>query len=122
MIHILAMLGPEWLGHPLGQCPAGTHAEFIRCRSYNFWSGIGSDIGELTIVGGMVTLVLMAWHYINCNSPGCYRISKHHYIDKDGKRHALCHAHDVDDHPKGLHWWSFRKSCSLEEIHRRIKM
>ena len=89
-------------------------------NGYQFWSGIGSDFGELTLVGTAVAGLLMVWHSLNCGAPSCYRIGKHHYTDKDGKRHALCHVHDIDDHPKA-HWWSRRKGHSLAEIHRRIR-
>ena len=114
------MIGPGWLWHPLGNCP-GTYAEHIRCLSYNAWSGSFSDLGEITLVASALSLLILVWHHLNCGAPGCYRIGKHHYTDKDGKRHSLCHVHDIDDHPKGPHWWSRRRGHSLEAIHERIR-
>jgi hypothetical protein len=40
---------------------------------YAFWSGAGSDIGELAIIGGMVTLV----HKHNCHQRQCWRVGRH---------------------------------------------
>lgn len=37
---------------------------------YWFWSGIGSDIGEAAIVGGIVTLV----RHHSCHIDGCRRL------------------------------------------------
>lgn len=39
-----------------------------------FFSGPGSDFGELAILGG----VLGAWHKVNCHQGGCWRIGRHH--------------------------------------------
>ena len=41
--------------------------------NYNFWSGVGSDIGELTIVAGL--LAIYRKHV--CHEDGCWRISRH---------------------------------------------
>lgn len=41
--------------------------------NYNFFSGSGSDISELTLLG----LAVGAWHHVNCHEPGCWRIGKH---------------------------------------------
>jgi hypothetical protein len=37
---------------------------------YAFWSGFGSDLGELAIVGAL-------WHHLNCREPHCWRIARH---------------------------------------------
>ena len=39
-------------------------------RPYAFWSGFGSDLGELAIVGAI-------WHHLNCHQDGCWRIARH---------------------------------------------
>lgn len=46
-------------------------------RWYAFWSGFGSDLGELAIVG-------VLWHHLNCHQDGCWRIARHrtHYCRK----------------------------------------
>ena len=78
------MVGPEWLWHPLGQC-AGTHAEVIRCKSYNFWSGVsGSFITSLP--GWCVALALFLRHH-NCHEHGCWRAAK------NGRTHCKKHNH-----------------------------
>ena len=38
---------------------------------YAFWSGFGSDLGELAIVGAIV-------RHVNCHSKGCWRLGHHH--------------------------------------------
>jgi hypothetical protein len=58
---------------------------------YNFWSGFGSDIGEVVIIGGMV-------HFArnhNCGVKGCWRFHRYEY-DMDGVIHKVCRHH----HPK----------------------
>ena|ERR1700758_4008841 len=92
----------------------------LKGNGYQAWSGILSDLGEITLAGAAITLLVGAWRHLECASPGCHRWAKHHYIDEQGKHHQLCHKHDVDEHPKA-HWWSRREGHSLEEIHRRIR-
>lgn len=58
---------------------------------YGFWSGFGSDIGEISIVGGMVTIVLGLLHKTNCHHAGCWRIGRHHV---DGT--PWCNRHHED--------------------------
>lgn len=57
--------------------------------AYNFWSGFGSDIGEVTIIG----LALGAIRHINCHAKGCWRPGKHLV---DGTPFKVCAKH----HPK----------------------
>ena len=42
-------------------------------RSYNFWSGFGSDIGEVTLITG----VIIGLRHINCHVTGCKRVRTH---------------------------------------------
>ena len=44
---------------------------------YGFWSGFGSDIGELAIIGGMIQFARRA----NCHNHGCFRLSLHTTAD-----------------------------------------
>lgn len=53
MLHLLDMLGITGTG-----------------RMYNFWSGLGSDLGELALVGAL-------WRSVNCHEPGCWRPGHH---------------------------------------------
>ena len=54
-------------------------------RGYQFWSGIGSDIGEVAIVGGIVAMV----RHQNCAHKSCWRLG--HHVTADG--HKLCRKH-----------------------------
>jgi hypothetical protein len=45
--------------------------------NYNFFSGSGSDLGEVTLVVAVVSFVLGAWHHVNCHESGCPRIGRH---------------------------------------------
>jgi hypothetical protein len=40
---------------------------------YGFFSGFGSDLGEVTLV----VALFGAWHHVNCHQDGCWRIGKH---------------------------------------------
>jgi hypothetical protein len=90
MHHLLTIL-PSWLWHPLGQC-AGAHAEYIRCRSYNFWSGIGSDLGELTLITGLLLALWRTHKHLECHveaPKNCHRWG--HLVPGTG--HRACRAH-----------------------------
>lgn len=69
---------------------------------YGFWSGFGSDIGEIAIVGAVYSM----YRKHNCGAPGCWRIGKH--PTEDGMFH-MCRHHHPDLMGK--------KKFSLEEIH-----
>jgi hypothetical protein len=55
-------------------------------RWYAFWSGPGSDIGELAIIGGMITL----YRKHACHEPRCWRIG-HHPVP--GTPYMACRKH-----------------------------
>lgn len=57
---------------------------------YGFWSGFGSDVGEVAIAGGLVTLVRRH----NCHVHRCWRIGRHQV---EGTPHVVCRRH----HPGG---------------------
>jgi len=40
---------------------------------YGFWSGFGSDLGEVTLLAAVLGL----WHRHNCHDKGCWRIGRH---------------------------------------------
>lgn len=63
MFHILIAGGFHFndLFHPL------------RYWGYQFWSGIGSDIGEVAILGGVATIA----RHLNCHVKGCWRLGGH---------------------------------------------
>lgn len=55
---------------------------------YNFWSGFGSDIGELALIGA----VIATWKHHNCAVPRCFRLAHHKYEIKETKQYT-CHKH-----------------------------
>lgn len=58
--------------------------------NYNFWSGFGSDLGEVTIVGAM--LAVFKKH--NCHTRWCLRIGRHEFTDPStGVIYLLCRRH-----------------------------
>lgn len=70
------MIGPEWVWHPLGACPASPHAAWVACRSYNLWSGIAGSF--LTSVPGWgLAAGLFARHH-NCREKRCWRLGHRH--------------------------------------------
>lgn len=54
--------------------------------NYGFWSGIGSDIGEVTIIGGAV----MLYRHHNCHVEGCLRLGKY---PVEGTPYVVCKRH-----------------------------
>jgi hypothetical protein len=96
----IAVLGPVWLYHPLGNC-TGNRVEQTRCLSYNFWSGIGSDLAYIATVGGAV---LVGWrsyrHWRNlhvCNEEGCKLIGT--FLLPSGARACFIHHPHLDTRP-----------------------
>lgn len=57
---------------------------------YGFWSGAGSDISELAIVGAM--LGMLRQH--NCEVRRCWRLGRH----KTAAGHKVCRKHHPEDH------------------------
>lgn len=43
---------------------------------YGFWSGIGSDIGELTLVIAAITVTYHIVRHLNCHAKGCKRVGR----------------------------------------------
>lgn len=62
MLHWLSVAINTYLGHPL--TGAG----------YQWWSGAGSDIGEVTVIG----IALGWWRHHNCEERGCWRLGHAH--------------------------------------------
>ncbi len=77
MIHLLASatsLTWYWLWHPL-QGPG-----------YQFWSGIGSDIGQVTLITGLAAAY---WQH-SCHVGRCWRPGRH---PVDGTPYKACRKH-----------------------------
>lgn len=60
-------------------------------KGYAFWSGLGSDLGELGILAGLVTLVRQK----NCHVHHCWRLGRHQVA---GTPYTVCRRHHPDDH------------------------
>jgi hypothetical protein len=74
----------NWLYVFFGISGSGPH--------YAFWSGPGSDIGEITIVG-----VVIGWlRHKNCHVKGCWRLGK---LQVPGTQHVVCRKHHPHDAP-----------------------
>jgi len=58
----------------------------LRYWGYQFWSGIGSDIGEVAIIGGLITIV----RHLNCHAKGCWRMGGHMV---EGTPYKTCRKH-----------------------------
>lgn len=92
----------SWLHHVLHWLAVHTGTVNEPGPYYGFFSGFGSDLGEVTLLVGLVT----ALRHLNCAAPGCPRIGKHSTADGT---HRLCRRH----HPELL-----GRKPSLEEIHQ----
>jgi hypothetical protein len=53
---------------------------------YAFWSGIGSDFGEIALIGAIIAV----YRKHNCHVKGCWRISRH---PVDGTPWVVCRKH-----------------------------
>jgi hypothetical protein len=60
---------------------------------YGFWSGFGSDLAELSILGAIGTAVYQQVRKFNCHQPGCWRIGNH---PAAGGQFMLCYRHHPD--------------------------
>ncbi len=96
----LAVLGPELLYHPLGNCP-GDRAEHTRCLSYDFWSGIGSDLAYIATIGGAILVgwrTYRHWRRLHeCHEERCKLIGVFHL--PSGARACYIHHPHLDTRP-----------------------
>lgn len=73
----------NWLLHVLG-------VDDVSGRWYAFWSGFGSDIGEVAILGSLLAIVRKH----NCHIHHCWRVGR---LPVDGTPWSVCRKH----HPTG---------------------
>jgi hypothetical protein len=63
---------------------------------YNFWSGFGSDLGELLILGGIIQF----FKHHNCHVQGCWRVKTSNdptiHAPACRKHHTLGYLHGKD--------------------------
>jgi hypothetical protein len=60
---------------------------------YAFWSGFGSDLTELGVIGAIGTGVYQVVKKYNCHQPGCWRVGNH---PAAGGQFYLCYHHHPD--------------------------
>jgi hypothetical protein len=77
---------------------------FIGREWYNFWSGIGADIGGFAFNGAVFGL----YRKHNCHVGGCWRIAKQQVV---GTSWVVCHHH----HPEGR-----PTAEQVAQVHSRI--
>lgn len=76
---------------------------------YDWWSGPGSDLGQITLVGIAVTaLGTLLGHVARarlaaaCHEPDCTRVAIHHFHDPDtGEVYRVCGPHHPREHAVG---------------------
>lgn len=73
---------------------------------YGFWSGFGSDIGEVTLLTGMI----VGLRHVNCREQHCWRLG--HVVPGSGVR--ACHKHHPID-PRT------KRNGSVAEMHEARK-
>ena len=62
-------------------------------NGYQFWSGIGSDFGEITLITAVI-----AWYIHNqCHVNTCHKIGKHPF-----KHYKLCAKHHPEVPTTGI--------------------
>ncbi len=72
-----------WLGWVLHWLAVHTGVDNESGPWYAFWSGFGSDLGEVTIV-----VAIIGWgRHANCHSKGCWRFGRH---PVDGTPFKVC--------------------------------
>jgi hypothetical protein len=60
---------------------------------YGFWSGFGSDLEELGILGAVGAAIYSLVRKFNCHEPGCWRLGNH---PAAGGQFNLCYRHHPD--------------------------
>jgi hypothetical protein len=59
---------------------------------YNFWSGLGADLGQVALFGAAIGL----YRRHNCHVHRCWRIAKQ---PVEGSTWMVCHKHHPDGKP-----------------------
>lgn len=113
----------HWLAYETGSynTPGVAH-------NYNFFSGSGSDIGQITLIGLAVSFMAAWYHKHNCHNEKCWRIGIHTLAD--GK-YTVCRKHhnEITGHGERKlsteflrlrHLEHTAQMRLLEEIHRHV--
>lgn len=82
----------DWLYWEFGVSGVGSH--------YGFWSGVGSDIGEVTLLASALTGLVVLYRHLNCHMDhpkNCRRLAFRRITDPDTGEHLrFCREH----HPR----------------------
>ena len=62
---------------------------------YGWWSGAGSDVGEVVLIGLAATF----YRQHTCHVKGCWRLHWKQWVAPEGHTHALCRRHHPHDPP-----------------------
>src|SRR5665213_2928055 len=89
-MHIVSLIW-HWLLNA-----TGTNISTNGSKWYNFWSGFGSDIGEVVIIGSLISL----YKQHNCPVKVCWRIGRH---PVEATQYKTCHKHATIETHKQLH-------------------
>lgn len=88
----------HWLSHFFG-------LDNLSGPWYGFWSGVGSDISEVAIIGGVIQI----YRKHNCGIRGCWRMGRrqvpgtdHVVCNRHHPRQAPTHAEVLADHQDAL--------------------
>jgi hypothetical protein len=77
----------HWLSHWLGLDDASGPI-------YSFYSGVGADLSELAVIGGLVGM----YRRHNCHVHRCWRVGRHP-VAVDGTTWTVCRRHHPADAP-----------------------
>ena len=78
---------------------------------YGFWSGFGSDLGEVTLLGAIIA----TYKHKNCHTRHCWRLAKHEVEGTPYKVCRRCHPTIADKSPTradihAAHHWARAKA------------
>lgn len=78
----------HWLGLDSASGPA-----------YLAWSGVVSDLGEVTLLGGLIAI----YRRHHCHTSWCVRFGRHDFTDETtGITYRLCRVHHPGHHGRQL--------------------
>ena len=86
VVSLLAVFG-VWGSGDVGSVRGWSYFHPLHGTGYQFWSGIGSDAGEITLIGALVAI----WSKHNCHVHRCWRLSWHPSEKYGG--HVVCRHH-----------------------------
>lgn len=99
------IIADGYLLHPIGNCTGLSKHLTLLCRGYNFYSGIGSDLQEVTLLVMAISGAIVVWKFWRhwkklheCHLETCHRIAFHPHPVHG---HPVCKPHWLelgDDH------------------------